>query len=646
MTASDKIKFWFKAEEIEIAESELNRAVSGKLYVTLPLLQGTGIYPGQNLSIKGNLYLPKPAKNPGSFNFKTYLARQGAFAGLQGFEVISDRSQNEPAWGWWQLLRRIVQSQLRGLGSPWGQLISSMVLGRKAVDLPATLRDRFVEAGLAHILAASGFHVALLLGIVLKVTNRLSSTSQLIIGLTTLFGYIGLTGLQPSVFRAGLMGAAVLSATAMETKVKPLGSLLLAATILLLVNPLWIGNIGFQLSFLATFGLIVTLPALQTKLDWLPPAIVTLIAIPVAASIWVFPLLCYVFNTVATYSLMVNVVTTPLVTLISLGGMLSAIAALILPAIGSALAWLLLYPTLLVNEIIEFFTNLPGSTWAIGKISTVSLIVIYSLFFLVWLHRWWQNRWWLVLCLTVAVVVVPLFYNRLNLVRVTVLAAKQQQIVVVRDRGKVILINSGNQNTAKYTVLPFLTHQGINRIDYGIALDRQSNFDLGWTSIGDRLPIKYFVNSWNPDFSLQTPSTLLKPTEATLATNSVKIAIQPALSVLKLSIQGQTWLILGSSDRQEQEIARYTRQQDLNRRPLVLLWSGNSLQFRWLEMLQPEMAIVAGDRISQNLMAQLERKTVPLHLTSRDGALDWTPQSGFEATSEIAAGNNIFEKIN
>ncbi|MEO1006852.1 MAG: ComEC family competence protein, partial [Cyanobacteria bacterium J06638_38] len=240
-----RLRFWLKASEIKE-----QGAVSGKLYATLPLLQGTGIYPGQKLSITGLLYLPSAASNPGGFDFKAYLARQGIFAGIQGMTVSRDE-QAEPVWGWWKLRRRIVRSQLKGLGSPLGQLVSSMVLGRKAVDLPSDIRDRFIEVGLAHVLAASGFHVSLLLGIILRLTINFGGKTRLAIGTSTLIVYLGLTGIQASVLRACLMGFAVLLALAMDTKVKPLGSLLLVATIILLLNPLLIGDLGFQLSFLA-----------------------------------------------------------------------------------------------------------------------------------------------------------------------------------------------------------------------------------------------------------------------------------------------------------------------------------------------------------------------------------------------------------
>ena len=584
---SQRIRFWLEATDIDNTGN--TEQVSGKLYVTVPLLQGTGIYPGEHLRLKGMLYLPKATSNPGGFNFKAYLARQGIFAGMQGMEVIFEE-HTEPAWGWWKLRRRIVRSQLRGLGSPVGQLVSSMVLGRKAVDLPSDIRDRFIEAGLAHVLAASGFHVSLLLGIILKLTNRFPAKPRLIVGIGTLLIYLGLTGIQASVLRACLMGTAVLLALAMDTKVKPLGSLLLVATIILLFNPLLIGDLGFQLSFLATLGLIVTLPGLQAKLDWLPPTIATLIAVPLAASVWVLPLLGYVFNTVATYSIVVNILCTPLITVISLGGMIGAIAALIVPTVGSAIAWLLLYPTLLLIAVTKFFTNLSGSSWAIGQISLGVLLTIYGLFLLVWLNKWWRIRWWLVLLFALTLIVVPIGYNHLNLIQVTVLAAQPEPIMVIQDRGKVILINSGQPKTVKYSVLPFLTQQGINHLDYAIDLNRKSNSKLSWLQISDRLPINHFIPNPNSEYLLTPISskTTVQSINQEISTNSCKISFDSQLSLLKLETETENWLILNNIKRDAKQIKQYIQQEHLNQKPVVLV--GAELATAWLE-LQPQIAI-------------------------------------------------------
>ena len=621
LTASQKLKFWLKTGRVE-NQSE----VSGKLYVTLSLLQGTGIHPGQQLQIRGVLYRPQASKNPGSFDFKTYLAQQDTFAGLQGFKVVFDSSR-ESVWGWWKLRRRIIRSHLQGLGSPVGQLVSSMVLGRKAVDLPVDLRERFIKAGLAHILAASGFHVSLLLGIILKLTQNFTTQLQLTIGLGTLFTYIGLTGLQPSALRAGLMGAAVLIAIAMDTKVKPLGSLLLAATILLLFNPLWIADLGFQLSFLATLGLIVTLPALQTKLDWLPSAIATIVAVPIAASIWVLPLLSYVFNTVATYSIVANIICTPLIVLISLGGMISGIVALIVPFVGSAIAWLLYYPSLILIKIVSLFTNLPGSSVAVGKIPLVTLVVIYGLLILVWISKWWQKRWLLMMPLAIALILTPIFGSRLNLVQVNILVAKPEPIIVIQDRGNVVLVNSGKKSTVKYTLLPFLAAQGINHIDYAIEFHVKSSSASSWAEINRLVPIKHLVTYFPSQSLSESQITSIQLIDREIITPNSTININPAPYRLEMTIKGEKWVIAGEKNINASQIS--------NRDPIsVLLWSGNQAIAQWVNILQPQVAVAFGDGVDQNLSNKLEQQNIQLYSLQQDGAITWTPKEGIKSIED------------
>ncbi|MGK7871989.1 MAG: ComEC/Rec2 family competence protein [Xenococcaceae cyanobacterium] len=652
LTPSQRVRFWFEAKQLNDAEGKEEAAgsqsVTGKLYVTLPLLQGTGLYPGQKLAVTGILYQPKPASNPGAFDFQAYLARQGAFASLKGLRVIfEDEGQGQP-WGLWRLRQRIIRAQVRWLGSPAGPLVSSMVLGRRAVDLPKDIHDQFMQAGLAHMLAASGFHVSLLLGVVLVLLKRFFWLSQLIIGLSTLVLYIGLTGVQPSVMRAGFMGVGVLIGLVMERKVRPLGALLLTATILLLWNPLWIWDLGFGLSFLATLGLIVTVPALQKRLDWLPLAIATVVAIPIAASLWTLPLLMHLFPVVATYSIPVNIVTAPFTALISLGGMISALVALIWPLAGSAIAWLLYYPTHLLIGMVKFFTMLPGSSFAVGRIPLELLLFIYGLIFLVWLSKWWQRRWQLVGLFAVTLVVVFIWYSQLTLVQVTVLAAKGEPVLVIQDRGKVTLVNSGEADTTRYTVLPFLAEQGINKIDCAVALESESSGFSGWSEISASLPVKSFFRhlAVQPVDSegdwVEAPQGEYQPLsmDETVSVGSTAIKLISAEPpVLQLQILDLTWFLLASSQPvkgNEVAIPEYLQEQESNFTPQVLLWSGRSLRTEWLEALEPMVAIASSSTVEKNTRQQLQEKQIQLYWTGRDGAIQWTPKGGFQTTLEAA----------
>lgn len=380
---SGKGKFWLETHGIQNrakdAEFVSRQPATGKLYVTAPLDLSKKLYPGQAIKVTGRLYEPSTATKSGEFDFKAYLARQGSFAGLSAKYIDNLPNTDRPKLGLWQVRQRIVNAQSRWLVNK-GALISAMVLGRRAVDLPYDIRDAFIEAGLAHTLAASGFHVALILGLVLALMQWQSAQTQAIGGGIALLLYVGLTGLQPSVMRAGLMGAAAMVGLAQERRVKPLACLGLAVFLLLLWNPRWIWDIGFQLSVSATLGLMVMATALTQRLEWMPSAIATLFAVPIAAYIWTLPLQLYHFGVIPSYSIILNIIATPLVTVISLGGFISAIAGLIWPVAGGAIAWLLAIPVQLLMTLVNLFNQLPGNQLDVGNISAWFVVLIYGIY--------------------------------------------------------------------------------------------------------------------------------------------------------------------------------------------------------------------------------------------------------------------------
>ena len=618
LNSSNKIKLWLQANEVAQRDSNTFETVTGKLYVTLPLLQGNNIYPRQFISIEGNLYRPQAATNPTQFDFQQYLRERGTFAGLTGYKIIA-RSENK--WGWYRLRKRIIRAQVKGLGSPLGQLVSSMVLGRKAVDLPDDIRNLFIKSGLAHVLAASGFHVSLLLGITLKLTNSLNEKKQAIIGAITLLIYLCLTGFSPSVIRAVIMGFALIIAIASKAKVRPLGSLLLAATLILLINPLWIWDLGFQLSFLATLGLIVTLPNLESKLDWLPSSIATAIAIPLAASIWVLPLISYVFNTVATYSIIVNLIATPLIAVISLGGMFSSAIALIIPNLGSNIAWLLKYPTLLLIAITQFFTSLPSSTWAIGTIPLWLLLFIYSLISLICFNRRLQKKWWLFL-ICVFLIVVYLRFQQFSLVQITILDNNDRPAIVIQDRGQVILVNNSDSQTVRYTIVPFLASQGINQIDYLIVLDQQqlqNNLSILKSQIAIKKLAIYDESNLN---NLSILIKIIEEFNPTITTKSLTIN-KVDNHALQLKINNEQWLLTDRLSFETTQLTRYN----------VLLWLGKELDAEAIEAF-------SGIAIANNWKQTTLDKSLQLYATDRHGTIIWQPKTGFTTMTEEAQRNN------
>ncbi|GAB4284484.1 MAG: ComEC/Rec2 family competence protein [Oscillatoriaceae cyanobacterium] len=645
VTRSEKGQFWLEVTQLEILpdpkqgrESKENQPVSGKLYVTVPLLQATGRHPGQVVAVTGKLYAPKGPSMSGGFDFKAYLAKEGCFAGLAGRQVDPQEGNSREVWGLWQVNRRILQSQARWLGVPAGPLLTGMVLGGRGVDLPNEVKDKFVQVGLAHVLAASGFHVSLLLRLVLDLTKRFSLRMQFAGGVGALVFYVSLTGLQPSVLRAAVMGLGALVGLLYERQVKPLGALLIAAVLLLLWNPLWIWDVGFQLSFLATLGLLVTVPAIMKRLDWLPTPLASEIAVPLAAMVWTLPLQLYVFSQLASYSIFVNAITSVIISPITIGGFISGVAGLVWPPAGSAVAWVLYYPLHVLMVIVRFFSELPGSEVATGTLSPIQLLLLYGALVMVWLVPWWHQgrRWVLIMLFAVGLVVVPVLQARGTVVQVTVLDAGGAAVLVAEDKGEVTVISSGDENTALYTVMPFLRQRAINQIDWGIAptgIGPRS----GWYLLWDKVGVTNLVSPEPPTASLQSvldesPIAYQKldvGKEAKLGLVGVKLVNGSPL-VMQLQIGDKSWLWLGNLNISEQ--TKLVRGVNLPRAD-VLWWLGNQLAQELVDVVGPSVAI-ASNSPDEETPDHLGTVNSKIYSTAEVGAIVWTPGDGFTTNLE------------
>ncbi len=649
LTRSQKAQFWLQATSLnEIVSGEAatavpttgSQSVTGKLYVTVPLLQATGLHPGQPVAVTGRLYKPKPAANPGGFDFQAYLAKEGAFAGLAGYRVTLPNGEIKPKWGWWAVRQRIARAQIEWLGVPAGPMVSAIALGKQAVDVPYDIKDEFRQVGLSHALAASGAQVSIILGLVLALSKGLSDRLQFILGTSAIALMVGLTGGDAPILRAAVMGFGALLALVLQRKVKPLGSLLVSATILLLFNPNLIWDLGFQLSFLATLGLLVTLPAVMARLDWMPVAIASLIATPIAASVWVLPLQIYYFSVISLYCVIVNILTAPFISAISIGGTGSALAALIWPKAGTVSAWVLYYPAKALLAIAQFFSQLPGSTVATGSISLLQMLILYALICAVWLIRWWHKgqRWILVLFAAVGLVVVPLWQAQSTVFQVTLLATRGEKVVAIQDKGEVTLINTGDDDTVRFAVLPFLTQQGINKIDWAIATANPQDTRSGWGQILQALPVQTFYGQAPSDGTIANAvrarqgSYLPLPVgqEVTAGSTSVKlIGAEPP--VVQLRLGGQNWLFLGRlNPNQQQELLASGGLQPVE----VLWWAGDRLSGELLEAIKPKVAIASSRSIDPDMSERLLQHQTQLLWTERDGAIQWTPDGGFEKMLE------------
>jgi competence protein ComEC len=506
--------------------------------------------------------------------------------------------------------------------------------------VPYDIQDAFVQAGMAHTLAASGFHVSLVLGVVLAVmghgaiADRWSNPvkAKVIAGGLALGIYVLITGGQPSVMRAAVMGAAVLTGLALERSVKPLGCLLGAVTLLLVLHPDWIDNIGFRLSVMATLGLMVAVKPIAERLEWLPTTLAAVAAVPLAAYLWTIPLSLYYFNTLTTYSILLNMATTPLVMVISLGGMVSGAIAVIWPWLGSLVASVLWLPTHLLIALVKWEVGLPGSALATGHISLAQMVGLYALY-VVW--GWGATRRrGLVGLLIVALALGPMLYRGATLTQVTVLAAGPDAVMVVQDGRSPLMVNSGTDKTAFYTVVPFLRQAGINRLAAAIHGD-DSDGD-NWRTIADKVAIQNFYRPQSA-LNLTLPGgqshLLTKDAMATLGRQRLDY-LEDGERGLRLMVRpDHTWLRLPrlSPDRQLPWVQAHPGLSGPGRFNEVLWWHGEALSEAVIDAIGARVAIASGRTIDPETEQRLRDRGMEVFCTDRDGAITWSPRRHYRA---------------
>jgi competence protein ComEC len=247
---------------------------------------------GWQLRVWGRLRLPTPAAHPLLSGAAERLGQQQAASQLR---VSEWQVLERPATPIADLRRHLAAALIERAGPERGGLLAALVLGSAVVPLPAEMRELFRASGLSHALAASGFHLSVLLGAVLPLARRLPQLPRLLLLGGAMGLFVLLAGPQPSVLRAVLMAAITTLALECGRRGRPLAVLFTSVGLLLLVWPRWLLSVGFQLSVVATAALVLSAGPLEQGMrrwlpDWCGPTLAPATAVPLAACLYTLPL--------------------------------------------------------------------------------------------------------------------------------------------------------------------------------------------------------------------------------------------------------------------------------------------------------------------------------------------------------------------
>jgi len=324
------------------------REVQGLVLVHTHRYPGYGY--GDLLEIEGGLETPPEFE---AFSYKDYLARQGIYTLLRYPQI--DRlaqGQGNPFYAALYTLKDRAQATIRALmPEPEASLLSGILLGRDS-EIPKDLLDDFNRTQTTHIIVISGFNIAIVAGLLSYIGQRiLGRNRSLCFALSGIVLYTLFVGADPPVVRAAIMGGLYIIAIHLGRQAQALISLVVAAFLMTLLNPFTLWDLGFQLSFAATLGLILFVPSWQgwlvshlDSLSWgvLSSGLKVLgesIIVTLAAQIWVLPIILHNFRQLSLVSLLSNALIVPAQSGVMILGGVATILGLIALPLGQGVAW-------------------------------------------------------------------------------------------------------------------------------------------------------------------------------------------------------------------------------------------------------------------------------------------------------------------
>lgn len=298
---------------------------------------------GEHIEVKASLRSPEPRYYPWQFDLRAYLQRRGIFclarADRSQVKLLSchpDRVRRKSSGSWLvamieQARARLIAHHRRYAGELEGDLLSAMVLGDRAVELPDALKQRFRDAGLSHLLAASGFNLTIVVGMTWW-ASRLTLRSSRLVHLccfASMLLFVALAGPAPSVLRAALMCSLVLLARCLYRSPSVAGALACALLVTLLLDPFAIMDVGLQLSYVATSGIVYGGRATARRIGrmgtiTLPGWLAEAIAVVLVAQFSILPLQLAYFFQVGMLFLPANLLVAPAVPAVTALGFVSS----------------------------------------------------------------------------------------------------------------------------------------------------------------------------------------------------------------------------------------------------------------------------------------------------------------------------------
>ena len=511
------------------------------LYLKIDKKQEVNLEYGDKIFITGEFQEPQGMRNEGGFNYKEYLKSLNIYGSVKAknIKVIEQNKGNIFMNFTYKISDEIKENIEEFMGEKYSGLLIGLLLGDSS-KIDENMEENFKITSLTHILAVSGAQVSYIIAAMYSLLKRkIGIQKTRVVIIASLIFYTALTGFSPSIVRAGIMGIILMISGLVFRKNDIINSIAISLFFMLVYNPFLLENVGLQLSYLGTIGIIgfnktiiLILKNIQIrnrkwkykinrKLILLISKIKEILAVTMSASLAVVPVMIYHFNLFGTYFLITNLLASIIIGPITLLGTLLVIISFISINIAKILSYILKF-LIDILLFISSFSKLPISKIYIPTPTITFIIIIYlsliiSLFIYKVFHernpnttilrvrnllalvkyKFKQNRNYIIKRIVIINIVIFLciiFIPRdlkINFVDV----GQGDSTFIITPKNKTILIDGGGSNTGSFdvgenTLLPYILDKGYNKIDLMIISHFDSDHVGGLLTILEEIKVE------------------------------------------------------------------------------------------------------------------------------------------------------------